>query len=294
MSEVKRTVFKVTIFLSAFAMISTGSGQTLGAKVSLQADRIRSESDQEILSQLPRQIINYINNYDWTGENYDIMIDIELNFVVESVTSRASERIYIGRLLTISPSGENVLDRNYEFPYQPSQLWTHDQMVFNPLLSLIDYYVYLMLGGELDTYFLEGGTFYYNRALSTAEQGLISEYSRGWRNRLDQVNSIRGSDHLPLRHAKFYYYEGLFYIEERRDTQKGPELAIKAVDLIEEAFKKRPNSAWLKRFFDTHYQEFCTLFSLDSDRENITRMMAIDNRHRESYEECGKEIRSIR
>ena len=117
-------------------------------------------------------------------------------------------------------------------------------------------------------------------------EGRVSNFSSGWRNRQEQVETIRNSDHESLRDAKYYYYEGLFYIEHRKNREKGPEYSKKVVQLIDNVFRRRPNSASLKRFLDAHYQEFCVLFSFDTDRENINNMARMDNRHRESYQEC--------
>ncbi len=267
------------------AIFSTLNAQTIQATVSVQAERVQPEY-QDILTELSRKIEDYINNFEWTGENESILIESGLTFIIETVTDRGAEKIFSGQFAINSPSKENYVDKSIQFPYQPDQFFTHQSGLFDPLLGLVDYYIYMVIGGELDTYFLKGGTIYYEKAKNIANEGLVSSYSRGWRDRLDQVNLITGGDHAPLREAKFYYYEGLFFIEKRQNAQKAPQYSTKVVDLLEKVHERRPNSSALKRFLDYHHQEMCKLFTYDETRENLFKMMRIDNRHRETYEDC--------
>ena len=276
--------------LLLFPGIGTLEAQTIRAQVTLQAERLLPE-DQAILRELPRQLEDYINNYSWSEEHQDILIECRITLVIEVATQRGSDRLYRGQFLISSTSGENMVDRAYEFIYQQGQFMEHNRPLFDPLLSLIDFYVYMVIGGELDTYILLGGNFFYDKARSIADEALVSNYPVGWRNRLDEVKLITDADHRPLREAKFYYYEGLFYIEVRKDYQRARENAKKVVDLLERVYRRRANSPALKRFFDAHYQEFCALLAYDTDRRNLTRMMQIDNRHMETYENCFSERR---
>jgi hypothetical protein len=269
-------------------MLSSGYCQTFSAKVNIQADRLQPE-EQAILAELPRLLEDYINNYNWTNENADIIIESRISIVVETVSRQGSEGIFRSQFIINSPSGENFLDRSFEFRYQAGQLIEHQRSYFDPLLSMIDFYVYMVIAGELDCYILLGGTSYYGRARIFVDGGLVSSYAQGWRNRLDELQLITDDDHRPLRGAKFYYYEGLFYIEQRRDVEKAPVYSKKVVDLLDAVHQKRPNSVALKRFLDGHYQEFCKLFTYDQDRENSNAMIQIDNRRREVYEACGSQ-----
>lgn len=280
------------VLLAIIGMVlpETVNAQTVRAKVTLQADRLQPE-DQDLLRELPRQLEDYINTYNWSEEHQDIIIDCRLSFVIETFNRRGGEKLYRGQFVISSPSGENMVDRAYEFVYQRGQFMDHNRPLFDPLLSLIDYYIYMVIAGELDTYILLGGSFFYDKAANIADEALVSNYPLGWRYRLDEVKLITDADHRSLREAKFYYYECLFYIEVRKNAARARELAKKVVDLLEKTSQRRPNSSALKRFFDAHYQEFCSLFVYDTDRRNIQKMMQIDNRHMETYQGCGKEVK---
>jgi|GEM_PF-1419299 len=261
------------------------NAQTVSARVGLQADRLQPE-DRNIVREIPRRLEDYINSYDWTGDNEEIEINCRLNFIIEAVSDRGGERVYRGQVVTNSPSGENFVDRSVEFIYQEGQSLIHDEAIFNPLTSLIDFYIYMMIAGELDAYLIKGGTFFYDRARNITELGLSSNYKAGWTDRQNEVNLVTDADHAFLREAKFYFYEGLFYVEARNDREKGPLYSKKVVDLLENIQRRRPSSKVLKRFLDAHNLEFCKLFNFDVTDDNATRMMAIDNRRREVYEAC--------
>ena len=275
---------------SLLFLIITGSAQltaqVVQCRVTLSADRLLPE-DQAILAEIPRQLTDYINNYTWANEHPDIVIQSSLNIVIETVTRRDAGRIYRGQFLVNSKSGENYLNKATEFPYQTGQSFELQDALFIPLLGLVDYYINMIIAGELDSYILKGGNLYYDKARNIADNYLVSNSSLGWRGRLDDAVLITDGDHAFLRDAKFYFYEGLFYVEYRNDYQKAPEYCNKVVELLGQVYRLRPNSSALKRFLDAHYQEFCKLFEYDSDPANLERMTDIDNRHRETYEECG-------
>ncbi len=286
----KHCHFITAVVLFVICGFSTGHSQTLQAKVSLRSDRLLTE-DRQILDEIPRALENYINTYRWGDEDPEITIHCEFNLIIETVDVRNSEKIYRAQLIVSSQSGENFYDRGVLFPYVRGQLFDHSRAVYNSLLSIIDFYVYMILGGEMDTYILMGGSNYYDLARNVISEGTISSYGAGWKSRQEEEETITDGNHQPLREAKFYFYEGLFYAEERKDGEKSRENAAKVVDLLDRVHQRRPNSSALKRFMDAHYQEFCALFKFEKDRNNINAMMRIDNRHRETYAGCGRERR---
>lgn len=277
-------------FLFLLLLICTGwipalQAQTFRASVTMQADQLQPEY-QTILAEIPQRLEDYINNYTWSTENQNIIIESRISIIIETANPRGSDVSYRAQFIISSPAGENFFDKSFEFPYQTGQLMEHQRSYFNPLLAMIDFYAYMVIAGELDTYFVLGGTSFYGRAGNVVDEALISNFSLGWRGRSDELQLITDNTHRFLREAKFYYYEGLFYIEERNDVEKAPHYSKKVVELLNEVFQKKPNSVALKRFLDAHYQEFCKLFMYDQNRDNVTAMVHIDNRHSETYEGC--------
>lgn len=259
--------------------------QRINATVTVRMDHLQPR-DQQDLADLQQKLTDYINQNKWSDANQDIVLDCNVQIIVETATSRGSEKVYRAQFLISSPSGENYYDKAWEFKYVPGQPLEPFRTSFDPLLDMVDYYIYMVLGGEMDTYELFAGTPFYDHALDITNQGLLSNYATGWKKRQDQVILITDADHVALREAKFYYYEGLYFVEEEPNKEYARKFAKAVMKRLEQLHNKRPNSAALKRFLDAHFQEFCKLFQYDVDRTNIDKMLIIDARHRDTYQNC--------
>lgn len=275
--------------LVGFFLLIYGSlfGQTIKFEMSIEMDRLLPQ-EQEILRPLTQQLSDYVNNYNWTDENKEVIIELTANLIIETMTPRGSEKIYRSQFLVSSPSGENYYDKSCEFVYQQGQGMSHNRAIFDPLLGLIDYYIYMVLGGELDTWLLRGGSKYYDMALNIANEGSISNYSTGWNDRVEAVKLITDSDHIPLREAKFYYYDCLYYIEAKNDRKNALKLSQLVLQNLEKVHHRRPNSPALKRFFDSHFKEICSLFVFTESNDFVESLSNMDPRHSETYRACGE------
>jgi hypothetical protein len=271
-------------------VFGSANGQTIRFRVTLETPTIIPQ-EQDILAPLPGQLEDYVNNYDWTGENESIVIECTASLIVETVTSRGSDKIYRSQFLVSSPSGENYYDKNCEFVYQQGHAMSRNRAIFDPLLALVDYYIYMVLGGELDTWLPRGGSKYYDMAQTVANQGAISNYSAGWNDRLDAVRLITDSDHIPLREAKLYYYDCLYNVEAKNNKENARRLSKLVLQKLEQVHQRRPNSQALKRFFDAHFNEICGLFVFAENDNFVDRLSGMDPRHSETYQQCGKKLR---
>jgi Domain of unknown function (DUF4835) len=276
-----------SIVFFSFFICSISIGQTVKFEISLEMDRLLPQ-EQEILRPLTQQLQDYVNNFNWSDENKEVIIECTANLIVETMNPRGSDKIYRSQFLVSSPSGENYYDKSCEFIYQQGQGMSHNRAIFAPLLGLIDYYIYMVLGGELDTWLLRGGSKYYDMALNVANEGSISNYSTGWSDRVEAVKLITDSDHIPLREAKFYYYDCLYYIEAKNDRPNAMKLSQLVLQNLEKVHHRRPNSPALKRFFDSHFKEICSLFAFTDNNNFVESLSNMDPRHSETYQACGE------
>ncbi len=270
-----------------FLIMTDLSAQKLNCQVKVDIPLLREQPEvREALLELNQKLTDYINNTVWNEENQDITINCNIQLIIETFTDRGSDRVFRSQFLISSPSGENFYDRACEFTYISGQAFESYRTAFDSFLDLVDFYIYLVIAGELDTYDLFSGNPFYDKAQNLANQGQLSFYSTGWSKRLEEVIQITDGDHVSLREAKFYYYEGLYFVEKERNSEYARKLAKAVVDRLARVHNKRPNSPALKRFFDSHYQEICKLFQYDENRSNINKMIQIDARHRDTYTEC--------
>lgn len=267
--------------------------QRLNCEIKVDIPRLEA-NDRDDLAEFQRKLTNYMNNSRWSDSDQDIVINCNVNVIIQTVTNRGSEKVYLGQFLIGSPSGENFYDQAWEFTYFPAQAFESFRTAFDPLLDLVDYYAFMVIAGELDTYDQFGGSPFYDRCQEICNRGQLSNYASGWKSRLDEVILVTDGDHVPLRVAKFYYYQGLYYVEREPNPEYAREISKGVVERLGKVANKRPNSKALKRFFDSHYQEFCKIFQFDLDRSNIETMIDINSAHRDSYSDCNPGSTKIR
>jgi hypothetical protein len=275
----------IFIIVSILFTHATATAQRLNCEIKVDIPRLEP-NDKDNLSEFQRKLTDYMNNTRWSDNNQDIIINCNVNIIVETATDRGSERVYLAQFLIGSPSGENFYDQSWEFTYYPAQAFQSFRTAFDPLLDLVDFYAFLVIAGELDTYDLFAGSPFYDRCQEISNRGQLSNYGSGWKSRLDQVILITDGEHVPLREAKYYYYLGLYFVEREPNPEYVREISKGVVDRLSKVSNKRPNSRALKRFFDAHYQEFCKLFQFDKDRSNINNLMEINSQHRDKYRDC--------
>jgi len=285
MREKRMKIFLSIVIGTLLGISGDLFSQQLQCQVKVEMPRLQPR-DQAELSDLGQKLTDYLNNNRWSESNQDILINCNVNLIVETINISGSEKRYLAQFLISTASGENFYDQNCEFTYVPGQAFENFRTSFDPLLDLIDFYTFLVIGGELDTYELLSGTTYYNKAQDLANRGQISNYSTGWKNRADEVTLITDAEHVPLREAKYYYYGGLYYVEKELNPELARQYASGVVERLRIVATKRPNSKALKRFFDSHYQEICKLFQFDDNRGNITTMIDINPSHSDVYREC--------
>jgi hypothetical protein len=274
---------KIIISILALIMaLNILPAQVIKASVRVDYNHLAYE-EQEYLQELYSVIEDYYNNYAWTDDEYETDIEISIYVIIETVSQKSYEKIYKSQFQIKSVSGESFYDKEWEFPYQQGYSLEHNKVQFDPICHFLDYYAYVVLGGELDTYDLLLGTPYYDAAQDLANRGLLSQYSRGWNNRLSELQKITNIRTRPLREAKPDFFEAAYLLQEGKREQ-AREHGIKVLDAIKKVINEQPNNRYLKMFFDAQYVTFAQIFQ--NDNENLERLVNYDSNHRETYREA--------
>jgi hypothetical protein len=259
--------------------VNISQAQVLQASVTADFGYLPAEEVNN-LAELSTNIEEYINNFAWTDDEYETDIDITIFIMVETVFNKGHEKMYRAQFQIKSVSGESFYDKEWEFAYQPGYLFDHSKIAFDPLTHFIDYYCYLILGGELDGYAPNAGMPYYVEATNLGNIGSLSKYSKGWSNRLKELQKITDVRNRPLRVAKPDFFEAQYLLEEG-NLEEAKKYALKVLDAIEEVFKEFPNNKYLRTFFDAHHIVFAKI--LEGDADALNRLIIYDNYHREVY-----------
>jgi len=268
-----------TIFFILLLNFSFVFSQVLNVSVSIEYGRLSNDEKKE-LDGFTEKVEQYFNNYDWVDDEYETDISCNVRVLIETVQKKTFEKMYKAQFLISSESGENFYDKMWEFPYEPSFPLDHSKGMFDPLTHLLDFYAFMVLAGELDTYDLLQGSALYNRALDIASQGIISQYSRGWSQRNDELLMITHVRTRPLREVKPDFFEAL-YLHEEGDLKGAAKYSEIVYTGIKKVYTSQPNNKYLRFFFEAHHKEIAMLF--EGKFETLEELTEIDSKHRETY-----------
>lgn len=290
---------KILLAIFAICGISLqGVAQEIDAEVSIDKSQI-SGTSIDYIDDLPERLEEYINQFEWTDTNFNeherINVVIQIN--LESVNDYNFEAQIIVRSQRpiYNTARETVLlifsDEDWNFEYRPNRSFIHDELQFDPLTSLIDFYAYLILGYDFDSFDELGGDPYFQRAQNIASLARTSS-AIGWsqnrnsRNRGQLISNLRQTSYEPFRTAVYEYHrKGLDLFLE--NPKKARQQILQALQKIQEAQRQTSNDLLFDTFFNAKYREITSIFE---DAEPEVRLEAynllsnIDQSHLSEYE----------
>ncbi len=247
---------------------------------------------REQMADFALTLADYIEEWDWLEEDLPEPVHVGFEAILAFLGSRVKTQ-YGSRLTVYSGTDLKYLDRWWLFEYEREDLLQHDDRQFNGLTWLIDYYVHIMIGHELDKYTEYGGDGHFQRANAIALDGRFSrEFQRGWDERLDLIDGILADAYKPHRLIRNRYYRGLAAQKENKPAEART-LCRQAVDTMVELHEKDSRDERLKEFLNAHYLQLADIFSSESptevldaasSREVYDMLMKIDPAHRSTYE----------
>ncbi|MEM1270239.1 MAG: DUF4835 family protein [Bacteroidota bacterium] len=255
--------------------------------------------DFEHLQDLKDTLERYFNERSWTSDRFRPEERIECQFDLtfrEANTSgvdlyTAQLTVGSGRPIYGSPTRTSMLqvaDVDWQFVYEPNQAILFDPERFDPLASVLDFYAYLILGYDYDSFFNLGGTPYFERARRIAELAQ-AQSANGWsqvneRSRGALIAQLLDPRMQPVREAFFdYYHGGLDHFVT--DPLAARRSALTALQAIEEVFNDVSNQYLVDLFFSTKYQELVNVFD-DSPQASDAYgvLLGIDPSRSSSYD----------
>ena len=288
--------FKLIIILLLFFTNTTFS--QLNCKVTINIDNIQG-GFKENLSNFASDIETYFNNNRWTSDDLPSKIDCNLNIFF---TSGNSENFYTAQVFIASQrpifAGKNpsekstillrIFDDKLEFNYLKNQPLYRNENNYDPLLSFLNYYAYLILGFDYDSYSAQSGNPFFRKSMSICNQ---ASGKKGWDRtttsygKFNLIEEILSPKFSNFRSAFFtYHFKGLDLLATK--TDKGFTNLISSLNKIDSTqFSVGVKSTLLKTFFDTKYLEFVEVFRNYSDKNIFLRLAKIDQSHQLIYEE---------
>jgi hypothetical protein len=260
--------------LLLFVLFSCFSfAQVLNCKVSVNADLV-DQTNSQIFETLERELNEFVNATSWVDirtEDYNkinctMLITIEnyVNNEFQANLQLQSSRPVFGS--TYATPLLNRKDDDFNFSYQE-----FESLNFNPngtntsLVSLISYYVFVILGVDADSFVLFGGDPYYEQARKIVDLSQANRFS-GWKqsekktNRYWLIDQLTTNPFSLFRQAIYdYHIKGLDVMVNQPEVGK---IAIsKSISDLKSLSESRPNNLVVQLFFDTKSDEVVQIFS---------------------------------
>jgi len=277
--------------------VTSSIAQELECTVTINTDLLTAEA-RDNLEDFADQIQNYVNSYTWTDAEIQpekIAWTISISFQGSPSQNRYSAQAFIGSQRPVYGSDKNtallrILDDRWEFTYQRGQQMLHDETNFNSLLSFLDFYSFVIIGLDFESYREGDGVQYLEEAMNvvnTARSG-----GRGWAaespntySRGQYIDEMLSGKYEPIRTAIFrYHYLGLDLMYH--DVEKATNNILNALKKIGQVTSETNQpSQVVKIFFDTKYLEIAETFRNSDDLAVFDVLIGIDPSHRQTYED---------
>ena len=275
--------------------------QELNCKVSVNYESI-PVVNRELLANFSQTVEEYLNKTrftdKWEGDKIDCAFNIF--FIGASSDINYSAQAVITSQRPIYKSEKNSLmlsinDPQWSFLFEKNQTLYPTQSVFDPLTSFLDYYAYIIIGFDMDSYDELAGNPFFTKAFDIVNLGANSSYRTGWEktsssySRRGLVEDLLNEKYRPFREAYFnYHYNGLDIFSEKKSL--AIKNIIKLVDVLEILRSKVDiNSVLLKTFFDSKSGEIIESLKTYPDKSIFNKLRKIDPSRGLKYDEAAQE-----
>jgi len=263
-----------------------------------------STADKAVLDRLETAIFEFMNNQEWTNDNFEIeeRINCQIQLQIKGIPSygnfSCSIQIQSSRPAFHSSYNTtmfNFQDDNVEISFTgESPLILPSNGYRDNLSSILGFYGYFILGMDYDSFSLKGGSPYFTlaqqivtNAQSSGNAGWQTNEKGNKRNRYWLVDNIQQQLFEPLRICNYEYHRlGIDKLyENKAEGRKAITAALKKLNKISTV---RPNSVNLLNFIQAKVNELKNLY-IDAETkekmEVVNLLKGIDPANSSKYEQ---------
>jgi hypothetical protein len=271
--------------------------------VTVNFDQISSAKDR--LQNFEHDVESYVNSQKWStddlgGEKIKCSINIFITGASDpnSFTAQAfigsSRPVFVGK----NPSSKKtpmvrVFDDKWEFTYVSGQPLYRNETQYDPLTDFLDFYMYLIIGFDYDSYQKMTGSPYFRKAFTICNQAPSN--AKGWERvsgstyaKYNLLEEILNPNNQLFREGWYsYHYRGLDLLATKPDKGfENIQVMLNNIKKIKET--SNPRAILFKSFFDTKYGELADVFKGYNDKGVFQLLIQLDQAHQTAYEEAAK------
>lgn len=301
---------KLSSFIFFYLLLSSSvflvKAQELDARVTINHSQIQG-TRTEVFDALQTKLTEFLNNHKWTEIpfrenekiqcNFNITVnkyDQDENYFECSLLMSSTRPVYGSSYNTVAYS---VNDKDFAFNFSEfDQLEYQENQIDNNLIALLSYYAYMIIGMDLDTMALKGGTDCFHIAEDIANAGDNLGFP-GWKpfgdsgNRFGLLNDYMDGAMEGMREFNYIYHrQGLDRMSEVPDSARA--VIADALDLLHEANKAKNLTLVAQLFTEYKRDELVSIFAKKGTKEEKDKayeiLFAIDASQVNTWEKIKK------
>ena len=281
------------------------NAQELNCQVSVQVDaKVEVNStEQEIIKQLKQSVFDFMNNTQWTKDQFKTEERINCNIQIQIKTNPSSGN-YTGfvQVQSSRPAFNsnyntvlfNFQDEDLAISFSRNTVLTYAQNQYRDnLSSILAFYAYFIIGMDYDSFSSKGGTPYFNEAQQIVSNAQSSG-APGWkasesgkRNRYWLIDNILQPVFDPLRECNYMYHrKGIDQLYDNKVEAKKALLA--ALNKLSPVAQTRPNTINLLNFLAAKAVELKNILSDSEVKEKtdfVNLLKKLDSGNSSKYQE---------
>jgi len=241
-----------------------------------------SEGDRQLFTTLAEDIENYLLNTQFSADANDLEVVIDIRLVLESVSRGGSQTSINAQAIFSNKLDQYFYAKGIQFPYSQGRKMYYTT-AFDPLASFLDYYAFMFIATELDTWKYMGGTTFFNRAIELSDLGKDSDWSVGWDDRWKKSRKVKSNQYL--RSMRFNYFKAL-------DALGAEDVDITIVNTAMNTFyeemlildKKLGSNKETLHFLRAYHESIAELMAMFNLRDALELLIIYDHDNKKVYE----------
>ncbi len=297
--EMHRFCFVLILTGLFFVVPAASKAQELLFNVAIDASQV-PDVQKSVIDDMQNAVKNFVNNRNWTEDQFSPEEKIKCNIVISIVTIPAqysyvaTAQIQCSRPVygtTYETVMFNYFDKSFIFDLNPGQQLIYNENVFNSSLgSMLSFYAYVILSMDYDSFSKLGGSKYIEKANNLAniarDQGLGWNATSDPNNRGSLISNLNNQQFIPFREAWYNYHrKGMDnFIKDPAGTRQ---ICFDMLKTIQGINKINPYSILLRSFFLAKRDELIGIFKdaeMGMKNDVITLLRELDPANTEKYQ----------
>ena len=275
--------------ICAFNAMADEEATELLCEVEVNSDRITNGS-KDVFNELKQSVTDYMNTTKWTNAVFGTneKIHCKLMFTISTWDDATglmkgdlqiqSQRPVYNSVYTTAII--NFKDTKVDFNFETGQQLVFSEMeMLDNLTSILNFWAYMIIGMDFDTFELKGGDPYYEKAANVVRLAETSGET-GWKafedntNRNAVLTAITNTQTAPIRQMLYDYHRmGLDQMVVTVD--KGRSAIIHTLENLAKIYEVAPLSVCLTMFKDAKLDELINIYSKANmtEKESVYEML---------------------